>query len=83
MQRTTRMLASTLAIAALGVVGAQTGAHATQTTTTCTHGVSVPSSGHNAGVEYLSFRDEEDAHIHKYKHHVGFPGIPHNREKNC
>jgi hypothetical protein len=83
MPRTTRIVVSTLAIAALGIAGSQSGASATQGTDTCTHGVLVPSSGHNAGVEYLSSRDVEDAHIHKYKHHVAFPGFPHNRERNC
>jgi hypothetical protein len=81
MHRTTRIVASTLAMAALGVAGAQSGANATQGTTTCTHGVQTPSSGHNYGVEYESFRDVEDAHIHKYKHKTGT--TVHRREVNC
>ena len=83
MTRTTRRLASTLAVAALGVAGAQSGAHATSFTDTCSHGVVIPSSGHNHGVEYESFRNVEDAHIHKYRHMNGFFVTAHRKERNC
>lgn len=81
MHRTRGILASTLAMAALGVAGAQSGAHATSATDTCSHGVVTPSSGHNHGVAFVSSRDVEDAHIHNYKHMTGF--APHYRERNC
>ena len=81
MHRTTRIVASTLAVAALGVAGAQSGAQATSATSTCSHGVVTPSSGHNHGVEYVSSRDVEDAHIHNYKHMTGF--TPHYRERTA
>jgi hypothetical protein len=83
MQRTTRILASTLAMAALGVAGAQGGALATSATDTCSHGVVTPSSGHNHGVEYRSFRTVENTHIHKYLHRTGFAPGNHYRERNC
>lgn len=81
MHRTTRIVASTLAVAALGVAGAQSGANATQGTDTCTHGVLTPSSGHNYGVEFESSWDNEDAHVHKYRHKTGT--LIHRRERNC
>jgi hypothetical protein len=81
MHRTTRIVASTLAIAALGVVGSQTGASATTETNTCSHGVVPNNSGHK-WVAFISSRDVEDAHIHKYLHNTGLIG-DHIRERNC
>ena len=68
MHRTTRIVASTLAIAALGVAGTQTGANATPVTNTCVHGAVAPSSGHANGVEYIGFVNVAAGHIHRYKH---------------
>ncbi len=81
MTRTTRIVASTLAVAALAVAGAQSGANATAWTDTCTHGVAIPSSGHDNGVTFLSSRDVADTHIHEYRHHQGLTS--HKREVNC
>jgi hypothetical protein len=69
MRRTTRIAASTLAIAALGIAGSQSGANANQFTNTCSHGVVVPSSGHPAGVVYVSSANIGAVHRHKYLHH--------------
>jgi len=41
-----------------------------------------PSSGHKS-VEYLSSRNVEDAHIHKYRHNTGFFLTTHTAERNC
>jgi hypothetical protein len=81
MTKTTRIAASALAIAALGIAGSQTGANATAATDTCTHGVEIPSSGHNNGVTFLGSRDVADTHIHEYRHHQGLTS--HKREVNC
>lgn len=74
MRRTTRIVASTLAIAALGVAGSQSGANANAFTNTCSHGFVMPSSGHPAGVEYVGFANIGAVHHHKYLHHVGIIG---------
>jgi hypothetical protein len=82
MGRTLRILTCTLGTAGLAFVGAQSGALANQTTSTCSHGVVAPSSGHRS-VEYLSSRNVEDAHIHKYRHNTGFFATNHTAERNC
>ena len=82
MQRRTGIVASTLAIAALGVAGAQTGAHASVFAATCTHGIVAPFAGHPNGVEYVGFRTgPAGAHIHRYKHRV--PVFVHYSENVC
>jgi len=81
MHRTTRIVASTLAIAALGVAGAHSAANATDFTDTCVHGSVTPSSGHNGGVEWLSEWTVAGDHTHKYRHHTG--GFNHKKERNC
>jgi hypothetical protein len=81
MGRTTRIVASTLAIAALGVAGAQSGAVANNITDTCTHGVANNSSGHRQ-VVYESSSNSAGQHIHRYKHDVdNWPD--HHPERNC
>jgi hypothetical protein len=81
MRRKTRFVAGMLAVAALGLAGTQSGAMATSDTDTCSHGV-VPDSSSHRWVEYLSSRESEDAHIHRYYHRVGWVGN-HERERTC
>lgn len=81
MHRTTRIVASTLAVAALGVAGAHSAANATTWTDTCFHGSVTPSSGHNHGVQWLSHWTVLGDHTHKYRHKTGF--TTHDRETNC
>ena len=73
--------AATLALAALGVAGSQSGALDSQETDTCTHGIAYNNSGH-LRVEYLGARNTDGQHIHNYRH-VTWTGINHQRERNC
>jgi hypothetical protein len=80
--RTVRIVASTLAVAALGVVGSQSGALASQATETCTHGIAYDNSSHKR-VEYLGSRTTDGQHIHSYRH-ITWTGIGnHTRDVNC
>ena len=82
MHRRKGIVASTLAIAALGVAGAQSGAHASPFAAVCTHGVTAPAANHQKGVEYVGFRTgAAGAHIHRYKHRV--PVFVHYSENVC
>jgi len=83
MHRTARIVASTLAVAALGVAGAQSGATASQLTDTCTTGIKVPSSSHPNGVEFLSSFNVGADHFHTYRHHTATEIGNHNRTRNC
>jgi hypothetical protein len=68
MHRTRRIVASTLAIAALGVAGAQSAANAGPITQTCAHNNVANNSGHPL-VEYLGhFTNAGGVHWHKYRH---------------
>jgi hypothetical protein len=81
MHRTTRIVASTLAVAALGVAGAHSGANATTGTDPCVHGSVTPSSGHYHGVEFLSEWTIQGDHTHQYRHKTG--STTHKRERIC
>jgi hypothetical protein len=83
MLRIKRIVASTLAVAALGVAGSQSGANATTLTDTCVHGSVTPSSGHNHGVRFLSHWTIAGDHTHKYEHKTGFVLDSHERERDC
>lgn len=49
MHRKARIVAGTLAMAALGVAGTHSGAHASAVAGTCSHGVVAPAAGHPNG----------------------------------
>jgi hypothetical protein len=75
--RTVRIVASTLAVAALGVVGSQSGALASQATETCTHGIAYDNSSHKR-VEYLGSRTTvRPAHPQLPAHHMDRHRQPH------
>jgi hypothetical protein len=83
MHRGARIVASALAVGALGVAGVQSGATASQLTDTCTHTVKVPSSSHPNGVEFLTSFAIGEQHWHRYRHHTATEIGNHNRDRNC
>ena len=83
MKRTARIVASTLAIGALGIAGSQSAASANNVTNTCTHGVAANNSGH-AWVAYLGYSSVGGAHVHKYRHYPGIFFVPqHDAFRPC
>ena len=84
MHRTTRIVASTLAIGALGVAGAQSNANANANTQTCAHMNVANNSGH-PWVEYLGHTTTAaGVHVHKYRHHDPNAAVnPHLSLKVC
>ena len=63
MHRKARIVAGTLPMAALGVAGTHSGAHASAVAGTCSHGVVAPAAGHpNGRVRRLPHRTGRRAH---------------------
>ena len=82
MRRRPVAVAAVLATAALGLAGAQSIAQAGAFTDTCTHGITVDSSGHPAVAYAGATMTAGGTHVHLYLHVTG-TGVNHYTLRPC